>query len=399
MPWKQVSVMSSRLEFVRLAIAGGVPLAALCRRFGISRKAGAKWVGRYRADSTDGSLLDRSRRPANSPTRSSVVLEAKVVALRQKHPAWGGRKIVRRLEDLGESDVCSAGTVTAILRRAGLIDPIASEVRRKPVRFEHPEPNDLWQMDFKGHFALEGGGRCHPLTVLDDHSRYALVLAGCGDEKARTVRGHLIAAFERYGLPRRILCDNGSPWGGSVTGGPGVWTALALWLLRQGIGVAHGRPRHPQTQGKGERFHATLVAEVLRWHRFDDLAHARQALEAWRELYNNERPHEAIGMNTPAGRYKPSPRAYRPDPPPIEYGPQDQVRRVSANSGIGFGGKRYGIGKAFRGQLVALRPATTGGVWDVYYCHQRVGQIDEREGGPMRRPTPPKAEATATPLS
>src|SRR5262249_18423537 len=242
-------------------------MSELCQRFGISRKTGYKWIRRFQEGGTK-NLEDRSRRPRSSPRRSSQELEVKVVRLRRKHRAWGGRKIRRRLEDLGEKKVCSASTITAILRRHDLIEPIASVQRGKMERFEYPVPNDLWQMDFKGHFALRLGGRCHPLTVLDDHSRYALVLKSCGDERTATVRGHLTQAFERYGLPRRILCDNGAPWGTSGQGGWDHWTPLSLWLMRLGVGMIHGRPYHPQTQGKEERFHATLNAELLRWRSF-----------------------------------------------------------------------------------------------------------------------------------
>jgi transposase InsO family protein len=382
MPWKECSSMSSRQEFVVLSLNKECSMSVLCRRFGISRKTGYKWLARFKQGST-AALADRSRRPHGSPRRCDEVLERKVVELRQKHRSWGGRKIKRRLEDLGEIDVCSSGTVTAILRRHDLIDPVISRQHKAFRRFEYPAPNDLWQMDFKGHFPLIGGGRCHPLTVLDDHSRYALVLKSCGNEQTQTVRGHLIQAFERYGLPHRILCDNGSPWG--TSGSPEHFTPLVLWLLRLDVGVIHGRPRHPQTQGKEERFHATLVAEVLRWQAFDNLTASQAVFDPWREIYNTQRPHEALDMNVPAQRYQPSSRNYPTRLPEIVYPPTDLVRKVSGNSGIILHGKRYGIGKAFRGQLIALRATTVDGLWDVYYCRHRVGCLDERTGAPMSR--------------
>jgi transposase InsO family protein len=391
MPWKECSSMSAREEFIALCLNGHSAMSLLCLRFGISRKTGYKWLGRFKKDSTEG-LADRSRRPHASPRRASMMLERKVIQLRQKHRAWGGRKIKRRLEDLGEAGVCSAGTVTAILHRHGLIDPVASQQRCTPQRFEYPVPNDLWQMDFKGHFPLARGGRCHPLTVLDDHSRYALVLKSCGNERTATVREHLSSAFQRYGLPRRILCDNGSPWGSSGTGGWDNWTPLSLWLLRLGVGVIHGRPRHPQTQGKDERFHSTLIAEVLRWRSFDDLAATQAAFDPWRDIYNTQRPHEALGMDVPARRYHPSPRPFSKNPPEILYPAGDLVRTVSNNNGIDLHGRRYGIGRAFRGQTIAMRATTVDGVWDVYYCHQRVGSLDEKTSNPMsRKPANPLA--------
>jgi transposase InsO family protein len=382
MPWKECSSMSLREEFVALSLNKEGSMSVLCRRFGISRKTGYKWLARFKQGSTL-ALTDRSRRPHGSPSRCDEELERKVVELRRQHQAWGGRKIKRRLENLGETKLCSAGTITAILRRHHLIDPVASRQRRAFERFEYPVPNDLWQMDFKGHFALGNGGRCHPLTVLDDHSRYALVLKSCGDERTHTVREHLIEAFERYGLPHRILCDNGSPWG--TSGSAERFTPLVLWLLRLDVGVIHGRARHPQTQGKEERFHATLVAEVLRWQAFDDLAASQAVFDPWREIYNTQRPHEALGMNVPAQRYHPSPRNYPTTLPEIIYPATDLVRKVSCNSGIILHGKRYGIGKAFRGQLISLRATAIDGVWDVYYCRHRVGSLNERTGAPMSR--------------
>jgi transposase InsO family protein len=391
MPWKECSSMSLREEFVSLALNPDAKMALLCRRFKISRKTGYKWLLRWKQESSAG-LVDRSRRPHSSPRRVAGTIEQKVVQLRHQHRAWGGRKIRRRLMDLGEEAMCSESTVTSILRRHNLIEPQASRQHRSYTRFEHAEPNDLWQMDFKGHFAMSNGLRCHPLTVLDDHSRYSLVLKSCANEKTKTVQGHLTDAFLKYGLPRKILCDNGSPWG---TAGQEHWTPLTLWLLRLGVGVMHGRPRHPQTQGKDERFHATLISEVLRWHSFENLAASQAVFDPWREIYNTQRPHEAIGMQVPAKRYAPSPRNYPKKLPELVYPKSDLVRKVSDNSGVNLNGKRYGIGKAFRGQTIALRSTSLDGIWDVYYCQHRVGRLNEKTGLPMTRAQTDPLEAFA----
>src|SRR6202051_3738427 len=241
MPWKSVSIMDSRLELVRLAQQGGVSMTELCRRFAISRESGYQYLRRYRAEGIDG-LKDRSRRPHSSPTRTAVEMEMRIVDLRAAHP-WGGRKLARRLQDLGIDGVPAVSTVTEVLRRHGKLDPAEAVKHQAFVRFERAAPNDLWQMDFKGHFALDHG-RCHPLTVLDDHSRYSLGLIACADQTRETVQGHLTALFRRYGLPAAMLADNGSPWGGSGAQG---YTAFEVWLLRVGIRLHHGRPYHPQT--------------------------------------------------------------------------------------------------------------------------------------------------------
>lgn len=243
MPWKSVSEMDQRLEFVRLCEAGGVSVAELCRRFGISRQTGHQLLRRYRADGAAG-LVPRSRRPHTSPRRTAAAVEEQVVSVRGEHPAWGGRKIKRRLADLGCAHVPSASTANEILRRHGRLDP-AEAARHTPwQRFERDRPNELWQMDFKGHVPLETG-RCHPLTVLDDRSRFSLGIAACGDESAATVRARLTDIFRRYGLPQAMLTDNGSPWGGH---GLGNYTAFEVWLMRIGVRLIHGRPYHPQTQ-------------------------------------------------------------------------------------------------------------------------------------------------------
>lgn len=373
MPWQECSVQALRQEFVMLAQQPEANLRALCRRFGISPDTGYTLLARYRQEGVTG-LCDRSRRPRSSPTRTAPAMEDAVCAVRVAHPAWGGRKIRRYLHDHGQADVPAASTITAILRRHDLLDPAASVKHRATQRFEADAPNALWQMDFKGTIALLHGV-CHPLTVLDDHSRYALGVEACADERTATVRTRLIALFRRYGLPVRMLMDNGPPWGD----GASRYTTLTVWLLRLGIAVSHGRPYHPQTQGKDERFHRTLKAEVLVDACFADLVAAQGAFDRWRPTYNHERPHEALGMATPSSRYQISPRAYPEELAPIEYGPGDQVRKVQHEGEIHFRGRTVAISKAFHGYPVALRATETEGVWAVYFCRQWITQIDLRD--------------------
>jgi transposase InsO family protein len=372
MPWNEVSIVSLRLEFVTLAAAEGANVRELCRRYGVSPQTGYKWIARHRTGGP-AALADRSRRPASSPTQCTEPIEAEVLRLRDDHPAWGGRKLRRRLRDLGHAAVPAASTITAVLRRHGRLAPATAAAAF--VRFEHDAPNRLWQMDFKGHFAT-ATGRCHPLTVLDDHSRFALGLVACGDEQDATVRGHLTALFRRYGLPDRILCDNGPPWG---TAGSGQrYSALGVWLLRLGIGVGHGRPYHPQTQGKDERFHRTLNAEVIQGLTFADLKACQCRFDPWREVYNHERPHEALGLAVPASRYRPSPRPFPETLPVWAYGPTDAVRKVACDGTISFKGQPFDLGKAFRGEHVAVRPTIADGLFGVYFGVHQVAQADLR---------------------
>jgi transposase InsO family protein len=365
--WTEKSVVEQRLEFVMLASLKGANVSKLCERFGISRKTAYKWLGRFDPQQPEGSLTDSSKRPRTSPQRCEAALEAQVVELRKQHPAWGGRKIAYVLAR-EQGLQLAASTVTSILHRHQLIDSSASDAATPWQRFEHVAPNNLWQMDFKGHFAL-ARGRCHPLTVLDDHSRYNIVLQACSNEQGATVQAALREVFRRYGLPARINTDNGQPWGDSRQ----HLTSLGAWLVRLGIRVSHSTPMHPQTNGKDERFHRTLKAEVLRGHSFADLDECQQAFEQWRAVYNTRRPHEALQMKTPVQRYQPSNLAYPEILPQIEYAPSDKVRRVSKAGRISIAGASVFISNALHGMPVGLRQSKedADGL-DVFFCHQRI---------------------------
>lgn len=377
MPWQARDTMSLRREFVELAVQEHANRRELCRRFGVSPKTAYKWMARFGAEGVAG-LADRSRRPRSSPEHTRPDLEAAVVALRMQHSAWGGRKIARRLRDL-DGTVVAPSTVTSILHRYGLIPPEASEAATAWQRFEHAEPNQLWQLDFKGHFDMPGA-RCHPLTALDDHSRFNLILKACPRTDWRTVQPWLIEAFRRYGLPVRINADNGAPWGAPSAPYHGL-SRLSVWLIRLGIRMSHSRPWHPQTNGKEERFHRSLQAEVLNGRGFEDLAATQQAFDRWRTVYNCERPHEALGLATPASRYRPSPHSYPEQLPPIEYGPDDRVYQVPWNGWLRIHGRPIKVSNALTGLPIAVRPhPNQDGVLDFYFCHQRFMQRDLHDG-------------------
>jgi transposase InsO family protein len=375
MPFREVSKMDARREFVEFATMDGANIRELCRRFGISPMTAYKWLARYRAEGSGG-LVERSRHPDRSPRRTAASVEAQVLEVRaQSNNVWGGRKIKRVLEREGTTAVPAASTITEILRRHGRLVE-GSPTHPGPLqRFERATPNELWQMDFKGHFAIHAG-RCHPLTVLDDHSRYNLLLAACGDEQGETVRWQLEGAFRRYGLPLAMLMDGGPPWGDP---GGDPHTRFTVWLMRLGVRVVHGRPYHPQTQGKEERFHRTLKAEVVEGRSFRDLAECQRAFDQWRPRYNHERPHEALAMATPGERYRPSMRSFPESLPAIEYAPGDQVRKVDSGGFISFKNRTWRIGKAFRGQFVALRPTSEDGVFSLHYCSHQVATLDLHE--------------------
>ena len=375
MPFRERSVVEERGEFCRLALSPGANVRELCRRFGISPDRGYVWLGRFKAEGLEG-LVDRSRRPLSSPDRTAAGREAQVLEVRERHPAWGGRKIRWTLQVEGMEAPPSASTITAILRRHGKLDGPRVGEARDWQRFEHAEPNDLWQMDFKGHVAM-AQGRCHPLTMLDDHSRYCLELGACANEQTLTVRQRLERVFHRHGLPKRILADNGPPWG--TAGSAQRHTPLTVWLLDLEVGVSHGRPLHPQTQGKEERFHRSLKAEVLGDRTFDSLAKAQEAFDAWREVYNAKRPHEGIGMVTPATRYRMSPRPMPQAIRPPDYEPHVQTRKVHDGGWISFKGRIVNCPKAFAGRRLALRPTDNDGLFELCYRRHVLAQVDLRQ--------------------
>lgn len=373
MPWRTSSAMSQRHEFVMLANHEQANIRQLCGRFGIGPATAYKWLHRFEAQGLLG-LEELSRRPHHSPTRTTAELEQLVINLRKKHPAWGCRKLRQRLLVLGHQVVPSPSTITAILRRHQLLDPKESAKHQAFQRYERATPNELWQMDFKGEFKLPQG-RCYPLTILDDHSRFAIALQACARNTRNITQTALIQVFRRYGLPERITCDNGSPWGSR---GRYYYTGLGVWLMRLGVAVSHSRPHHPQTQGKDERFHRTLEAEVLRYQRGDTLAQWQHHFDQWRVVYNTERPHEALAMAVPASRYQPSRRNYPEQLSAIEYGPADIVRKVRRYGHIKYEGREYHVGSAFFGLHIALRQTTTDGLLSVFFCNHMIGKLDLR---------------------
>lgn len=371
MAWREASVKSQREDFVVLAAQEGSNVRALCRRFGISPQTGYKWLKRHAAGET---LDDRSRRPLTSPARTDAAVEALIVAVRRAHPAWGARKIAAVLKREG-GPVPGISTIHAVLSRNDCIEPPPGGARAS-LRFEKERPNALWQMDFKGWIRTGDGRPLHPLTVVDDHSRFALGLEACTDQTGATVKARLERLFARYGLPDAIFVDNGSPWG---TAGRGTWTRLGVWMLKLGVGLVHARPYHPQSRGKNERFHRTLAVELLSLRPLHDAAKAQLAFDEWRSVYNHHRPHEALGQAVPASRYAPSLRSMPTHLPEPDYDTDAdaEVRRVPTTKDyIRFRGRFWKVPQAFRGERLALRPDDPDGRYGVYFASYRIGTID-----------------------
>jgi len=368
MPWKETGVVEKRFEFVLRARSGSETVSDLCRGYGISRKTGHKWLKRYAELGTVNALFDRPRKPRGSPSKTRLEIEERVVQLRKAY-GWSGRKLSRLLRDEGVT--ISRSTVDRIIKRSGLV---RQEDQQKPAtkRFERKRPNELWQMDIKGEYILRGVHRCYPLSILDDHSRYAIGLFPMNAPSGPEVRACLVSCFEDYGLPDAMLMDHGTPWW-KTTSGHGL-TRLSVDLIKQGIQLIYGSVAHPQTQGKVERFHLTLK-RALR-HRgvpqhYDLFA---EALREFRHIYNEIRPHEALGDETPATKYRKSPRPYDPQPRKWEYPERSKVTTLNTAGHLDYEGHRFFVSEALAGEEVAY--VRLDNLIVVRFRHMLVREID-----------------------
>jgi transposase InsO family protein len=308
----------------------------------------------------------QSRRPHHSPERTPAACEQQVVELRRQRPDWGARKLQVLLERQGTK--LARRTVHRILVRHGLVREEASHPPA-PGRFEREAPNQLWQMDFKSPKGWDTP--VGPLSVLDDHSRYLVALEQTGSTRAEAVRERLESAFAACGVPEEMLMDHGTPWWNAQA--PSGWTWLTVWLMKQGIVCRFGRYRHPQTQGKVERFHGAL--EMARRRRGLPVAEERQRwLDEFRQEYNHLRPHEALGGRTPATVWRPSNRSYNPAPPEWDYGSDAEVQRLGVNGQLKLQHRWWPVSDALSGEAVQLIRIAERVL--VYYCRSLVREID-----------------------
>lgn len=359
-----MDVQDQRVRFVVEALAGSKPVSQLCAEFGISRPTGYLWLERYRARGIAG-IAERSRRPLHSPEKTSDALEEQVAVLRQFYPDWGARKLAILLERQGIK--MPSSTIHRVLLRRGLVREVD---RHRPAvtRFERKQPNELWQMDFKGPKNWPKASTA--LSVIDDHSRYVVALAATARPEGQLVRQHLERAFGECGLPEAMLMDHGIPWWNwqSFAGS----TQLGLWLMRQGIRLCFSAVRHPQTQGKVERFHGSLERALN--HRGVPAEDHQQWLDAFRREHNYIRPHEALDMQTPASRWHPSPRLYQSNPPAWEYPEGAWTLKVDIHGTVDIKNQPYRIAKSLIGERVRIVPVEQRFL--VYYCNTPIRELD-----------------------
>ena len=346
MPWRVSSVSEQRLLLVK-RIQSGDPVAEVCRAMGVSRVCAYKWLERYVQEREPG-LRDRSRRPHHSPNATPAAVVAALESERKQYPYWGAPKIHRRVSDRS-SGVPSERTVGRIIKRLGLISP-RTVPADPPQRFSRPEPNQLWQIDYKGPVRGVWGSQSVPLVVLDDASRYLLGLWSLRNKTLALTWARLWDLFGAFGLPDALLSDNDSTFGGRA--GP---SQLEVRLMRLGIDVLHGRAYHPQTQGKVERLNGTLERELMGHYEFGDAEELQADLDRFRQRYNFDRPHEALGLEVPARAYRPS-RRVRPDSlPELEYARGAVLRRVDVNGRISWQGEEIYLGDGLIKERVEVR--------------------------------------------
>ena len=371
MSWERKTVEDTRLEFVQRVLKKEKSKSALCREYGISRPTGDKWIHRYLSGE---GLSDQSRRPFHTPNRIPAELEESILSHRRKEPALGAAKIRRMLENEGCENLPAVSTVNKVLKRNDLITKEASAAAKKTIRFEKVFPNDMWQADFKGDFLLRDGTRCYPLSILDDCSRMCL----CSDAKTNTklhdTKASFIKTFETYGLPNTLLCDNGNPWGAAQSGGI---TSFDTWMMELGILPIHIRSRHPQTQGKVERFNGSYKQERLRYYLPLDMEDAQRSREEYMAFYNFTRPHNALDLDCPAQHYLCSDRAYTECVSGWDYEPGGELRRVKDSGYLTFKGQGYFLSEGLRGKELMIYPLhNEKDKFEIVFRQFRVGILD-----------------------
>ena len=359
-----------RLEFVKRVLNHEKSKSALCREYDISRPTGDKWIKRYLKGEP---LTDKSRRPFHTANKISIEDEQRIITARKNEPALGAYKTRKILVTEGWNDAPSISTFNAVFKRNGLITKEASEAAKHIVRFEKEYANEMWQMDFKGNFLMQNGVRCHPLSIMDDYSRFCL----CGDAKVNEqlfgVKESLIRTFIEFGLPFSILCDNGTPWGSSQSTSI---TKFEVWMMELGILTLHIRPQHPQSQGKIERFNGSYKKERLKFYTPFDIEDAQRCREEYIEFYNNVRPHCSLDYDVPASRYTPSSKKYSDKITEWDYGENAIIKPVKSSGYISYRSKGYFLSEGLGEKEIALVPSEEDGIFNVVFRQFRVAKLN-----------------------
>lgn len=382
MPWKETSAMDERIRFIAAVTEDPRGnFTRLCARFGISRAKGYKWISRYEAYGAAG-LEDRKPIAQHCPHRTSDAVVDQILELRKRHPYDGPKKLRAMLLAQGAVGVPAASTIGDLLTRYGMVRPRRMRLRVPPSTqpLSHAtEPNDVWCTDFKGHFALADGKRCHPLTITDGATRYALKCEGLTEPKYKPVRDQFELAFQEFGLPKAIRSDNGPPFASASVGG---LSKLSVWWVQLGIVPDRIEPGQPQQNGRHERFHRTLKEQTAS-PPAGNLADQQRAFDRFRADYNDRRPHEALRQTPPAMHYEPSRRVMPDRLRPPEYGDEHVVRWVSNEGRFGWKGVLHRVGRALSGQPIGIHQ-TDEDEWEVFYGPILLGYVIHRSNAEYR---------------
>lgn len=385
--------MEERFRFIEDYKQNEASVAELCRRYGVSRKTGYKWLERYEVDGLDG-LRDQSRAPRNHPNEVLPEVAEAIVALRRQYPLWGPEKLRARLaRDVPEILWPASSTIGELLKRRGMT--VSPKHRRRAGPSLNPlshasEANRVWCADFKGWFRCGDGNRCEPLTLTDAYSRFLLRCQAVAGQDERSARDVMEAAFRQYGLPEAIRSDNGEPFASTGIGG---LSRLSVWWVKLGIRPERIPPGKPQHNGRHERMHRTLKAATAQ-PPSANLRMQQQAFDAFREEYNEQRPHEALQMRTPGEVYRPSCRSYPSRLAEPAYANGWEVRLVRECGRIRWWSESIFIGKALAGELVGLEPQADG-LWKLWFFRYPIGILDERKRRIIKRPPTGENEVVA----
>lgn len=389
MPWEVSTVLDQRIAFIANSKKQELSMAQLCRAYGISRTTGYKWLRRWREDPAGG-VADRSRAPHHHPNRLSEAQAEQIVQLRTEHATWGPRKLRARLQRLAPDQSWPApSTIGELLHHRSLSVPRGRGRRSAPPPptplTPGNGPNEVVTLDYKGHFVLGNGTRCHPLTVQDAYSRVLLRCQALAREDFASAQPVLVAAFREFGLPQVIRSDNGAPFAG--TGLTGL-TRLSVWLLRLGLRLERIAPAHPEQNGRHERMHGTLKAEATRPAQWD-LAAQQRVFDRFRHEFNYERPHQALDYAVPADYYQRSEREYPARLPEVHYPDEWAVRRVRNKGHLRWRSGLLFVCEALAGQPVGLAPLDER-LWALYYNHMPLAILDDATGAWLgRKPAAP----------
>ena len=376
MPWESKTVEEIRKEFIDAAKISN-NFSSLCREFGITRRTGYKWLERSKITND---LSDRSHARKVIGNKTNFELENIILALRKDNPGWGAKTLRKVLENQGYEDLPCVKTFNNILKRNDCITKEESLKHKAFVSFEKEHCNEMWQTDFKGEFLTKDHNKCFPLDIIDDHSRFLIKIKAL-TSTANAVIPCFKEAFYEYGMPNSILSDNGAQFAGFRQG----YTQFEKWLMNNNILPIHGRIKHPQTQGKIERFHRTMKNELLNHNDFIDVNDADFALQNWRIKYNNIRPHEALNMKCPAEVYTPSDRTYTDEVKKYEYGGQHHVIKVNSWGYVRFDKWQVYLSETMINEYIEFRPNPLGDSFIACYRNFKIAEFSTETGKLLNR--------------